>query len=237
MNPPFALKKGDEKERHFINYALSQMQDGGILFAIVPISVMVEGGAGKNWRKELLENNTLLSVITFPEDLFYPVSVGTIGVFIKKGVSHNFDKQNVYFARAITDGFRKKKGKRVTDNRERNQINEIREELKAFLINQNLQFKDVPEFKKICKLDQEDKNYELVPEIYIDSKIPNIKEVEIQLDKTIKESLTYLIKTKKWRDKHIQKKPKIEYIPVVFVKKIQENGLCTVKKKTALPQN
>jgi len=42
MNPPFALKKGDEKEKHFIDYALSQMQDGGILFAIIPISVMVE---------------------------------------------------------------------------------------------------------------------------------------------------------------------------------------------------
>ena len=194
MNPPFALKKGDEKERHFIDYALSQMQDGGILFAIVPISVMVEGGAGKNWRKELLENNTLLSVITFPEDLFYPVSVGTIGVFIKKGVPHDFDDQNVYFARAVTDGFRKKKGKRVTDKRERNQINEIREELKAFLINQNLQLKDVPEFKKICKLDQEDKNYELVPEAYIDSKIPTHEEIEQGVEEMIRESVAFKIK-------------------------------------------
>ncbi len=138
MNPPFALKKGDEKERHFIDYALSQMQDGGILFAIVPISVMVEGGSGKSWRKDLLENNTLLSVVTLPEDLFYPVSVGTIGVFIKKGIPHDFDNNNVYFARGVTDGFRKKKGKRITDERERSQIKEIKEELKAFLVNQNL---------------------------------------------------------------------------------------------------
>ena len=58
MNPPFALKKGEEKESRFIDYALSQMQDGGIFFVIVPISVMVES-SGKNWRKELLENNTL----------------------------------------------------------------------------------------------------------------------------------------------------------------------------------
>ncbi len=113
MNPPFALKKGDEKERHFIDYALSQMQDGGTLFAIIPISVMVEGGVGKNWRKELLKNNTLLSVVTFPTDLFYPVSVGTIGIFFKKGVPHNFDNQNVYFARGVTDNYRKKKGKRL----------------------------------------------------------------------------------------------------------------------------
>ncbi len=237
MNPPFALKKGDEKERHFIDHALSQMQDGGTLFAIVPISVMVEGGAGKNWREELLENNTLLSVVTFPEDLFYPVSVGTIGVFLKKGIAHDFDKQNVYFARGITDGFRKKKGKRIKDEREGDQLEKIKDELKAFLVNQNLKFKDIPEFKKICKLDTKDSNIELAPEIYIDSKIPKIKEVERQLDKTIKESLTYLIKQNKWREKHIKKQPKIKFVPVVYIKEKQGNGLCVVNKKTALPQN
>lgn len=194
MNPPFALKKDDQKERKFIDYALSQMQDGGILFAIVPISVMVEGGSGKSWRKELLENNTLLSVVTLPEDLFYPVSVGTIGVFIKKGVSHNFNNQNVYFARGVTDGFRKKKGKRITDERERNQIKEIKEELKAFLVNQNLKFEDVPEFKKICKLDKNDKNYELVPEAYIESRIPNHEEIEKGIEEMIRESVAFKIK-------------------------------------------
>ena len=197
MNPPFALKKGDEKERHFINYALSQMQDSGILFALIPISVMVEGGAGKNWRKELLEKNSLLSVITFPEDLFYPVSVGTIGIFIKKGTPHNFDNQNIYFARWVTDGFRKKKWKRVTDEKERNQINEIKEELKTFLINQNLKFQNVPEFKQICKLDKEDTNYELVPEIYIDNKIPSQEEIETGIDQMIRDSVGFLIKNHK----------------------------------------
>jgi len=148
MNPPFALKKGDEKESNFITYALSQMQDGGTLFVIVPISVMVEG-SGKNWRKELLENNTLLSVITFPEDLFYPVSVGTIGVFIKKGIPHNFDEQKVYFARAISDGFRKKKGKRIKVESSENKLAEFRDELRGFVANQNLKIDDIPEFKKI----------------------------------------------------------------------------------------
>ena len=194
MNPPFALKKGDEKERHFINYALSQMQDGGILFAIVPISVMVEGGAGKNWRKELLKNNTLLSVITFPDDLFYPVSVGTIGVFIKKGISHNFDKQNVYFARAITDGLRKKKGKRITDERERNQLREIKDELKTFIVNQNINFESIPEFKKITLLDKNDKTIELVPEAYLESKIPSYNEIEGGIEELIRETVAFKIK-------------------------------------------
>jgi type I restriction-modification system DNA methylase subunit len=195
MNPPFALKTEKDKERHFITYALSQMQDGGILFAIVPISVMVEGGSGKSWRKELLENHSLLSVVTFPEDLFYPVSVGTIGVFIKKGIPHNFNNQNVYFARGVTDGFRKKKGVRIfNEERERNQIKEIKEELRAFLVNQNLKFEDIPEFKKICKLDIDDKNYELVPEAYIDSKIPTHEEIERGIEKMIRESIAFKIK-------------------------------------------
>lgn len=193
MNPPFALKKGDEKESHFIDYALSQMQDGGILFVIVPISVMVEG-SGKNWRKELLENNTLLSVITFPEDLFYPVSVGTIGVFIKKGVPHNFDKQKIYFARATSDGFRKKKGKRIKVESSENRLFEVENELKAFLVNQNLKFSDVPEFKKICNLEKDDKNIELVPETYIDSRIPSLKEIESGVEEMIKEAIAFKIK-------------------------------------------
>ena len=193
MNPPFALKKGDEKESHFADYALDQMQDGGILFVIVPISVMVES-SGKNWRKELLENNTLLSVVTFPEDLFYPVSVGTVGVFIKKGIPHNFEKQKVYFARATSDGFRKKKGKRIRFENAENRLKEVEEELKAFLVNQNLKFSNVPEFKKICELDEEDSSVELVPEAYIDSRIPLLGEIEKGIEEMVKEAIAFKIK-------------------------------------------
>lgn len=193
MNPPFALKKGDEKESDFIDYALSQMEDGGILFVIVPISVMVEG-SGKNWRKELLENNTVLSVVTFPEDLFYPVSVGTIGVFVKKGIPHDFDNQKVYFARAIFDGFRKKKGKRIVVENSENTLKEVEGELKGFLANQNLKLKDVPEFKKICLIDKSDIGVELVPEAYIESKIPTLEEIENGVGEMIREAIAFRIK-------------------------------------------
>ncbi len=196
MNPPFALKKGDEKERHFIDYALSQMQDAGILFAIVPISVMVES-SGMVWRKELLRCHTILSVITLPEELFYPVSVGTVGVFIKKGFAHDFKNQNVYFARAVTDGYRKKKGKRLKDKRERNQLTEIHDELKTFILNQNTKIINVPEFKKVCKLDKSDKDYEIVPETYIDSKTPSFEEIEMGIEQMIRNSVSYLIKNHK----------------------------------------
>ena len=194
MNPPFALKKGAEKEYKFIEHALKQMEDDGILFSILPISVLVEKGT-KEWRKEvLLKNNRLLAVVTFPEDLFYPVSVGTIGIFIKKGIPHNFDKDKVFFARCVQDGFAKKKGVRKENSKVRNMLNEIKEELKNFIKNQNVKDISIPEFKRICLLDKEDKDIELVAEAYIESSIPTLKELENGLDEMIREAIAFKIK-------------------------------------------
>ena len=62
MNPPFALNEDDEKEYRFIDKALNQTEDGGILFSILPISTMTEKET-LSWRKELIENNTILSIV------------------------------------------------------------------------------------------------------------------------------------------------------------------------------
>jgi len=43
-------------------------------------------------------------------------------------------------------------------------------------------------------LDREDKNYELVPEAYIDSKIPTHKEIEEGIEEMIRESVAFKIK-------------------------------------------
>lgn len=195
MNPPFALKSSDEKEAKFIDYALQQMEDGGLLFVIVPISVMVESSS-KDWRKNtLLKNNRLLSVITFPEDLFYPVSVGTVGVFIKKGVQHNYKQDEVFFGRLIYDGFIKKKGKRLFDTESRSDLPNLQKELKAF-IHANLKPEDKPQFKQTTRLDPKDKLVELVPEAYLDSSIPEPKEIREEIDKMIRETASYIIRTK-----------------------------------------
>jgi type I restriction-modification system DNA methylase subunit len=194
MNPPFALKKGDEKEYKFIEHALKQMADGGVLFAVLPISVMVEKGI-QSWRKEvLLKNNKLLAVVTFPEDLLYPVSVGTIGVFIKKGVPHDFKNDKVYFARVSRDGFMKKKGIRKESDRVRNMLEEIKDELKAHIAGETPSVKNVPEFKKLTKLVEEDKNCELVAEAYLDSRIPSNEEIENGVDEMIREAVAFKIR-------------------------------------------
>lgn len=108
MNPPFALKKDDEKEYRFIDNALSQMEDNGLLFVIIPSTIMFKGKQLKTWREKMLEENTLEAVIKLPEDLFYPVAVHTSAVIIRKGIPHPSSKK--VFWGYLNDGYVKKKG-------------------------------------------------------------------------------------------------------------------------------
>ncbi|MDD9867737.1 MAG: N-6 DNA methylase [Candidatus Campbellbacteria bacterium] len=196
MNPPFSLKKEDEKESKFIDYALDQLKDKGILFAITPVSVMTEGKSGSKWRKKLLEENTILSVVTFP-DIFYPVSIITVGIFIKKGVPHDFENQNVYFARINDDGFTKRKGKRVFNDSVENDLDKIKKELVAFIKDENISIDNVPEFKKVAKLDKDDETHELAPEAYLDTKVLTRKEIEDGVEEMIRESVAFRIRYNK----------------------------------------
>jgi len=177
MNPPFALKKGDEQEYKFIEHALKQMEDGGLLFAVLPISVLVESSTNK-WRKEvLLRNNTLIAVVTFPEDLFYPVGVHTLGMFIKKGIPHDYEKQEVYFVKAKNDGYVKIKGVRKESKKVRNMLEEVKEELYNFIINnEQPNNKHILEFKEVVKLNKKEKYIELVPEAYLQTDYSKFKE-------------------------------------------------------------
>ncbi len=111
MNPPFALKNSIQKEYHFVDHGLEQLANNGLLFSVLPASVMYERKYSE-WRDILLEKHTLKAVISFPIDLFYPVATESVGVFIKKGVSHGFS-DDVLWGRIVDDGFIKRKGFRV----------------------------------------------------------------------------------------------------------------------------
>lgn len=199
MNPPFALKRSDEKEYKFVNCALGEMQDGGILFSVLPYPCMVKSGGYLRWREKLLENNTLLSVVTFPEDLFYPIGVHAIGIFIKKGIPHP-EKQNVLWIRALNDGYLKSKGKRLPNDKTPNDLETVKNILKAFLVNPNHTIKNIDEFQKVCPIDFNDKNLELVPEEYLDTKRPSITEIENNLDITLREFISFMVLAKKQDD-------------------------------------
>lgn len=194
MNPPFALKSSDEKEYRFVEQALSQMQDSGILFSVLPYSLMVKAGEYLSWRKSLLKSNTLLSVITFPIDLFYPIGVHTIGVFIRKGIAHP-EKQNVMWIRALNDGFLKSKGKRLPDNKVPNDLETENGILKSFIVNASMKVENITKFQKACPIDFSDELLELVPENYLDDDSPKMDEIQDGVEQTIRETVAYLIRT------------------------------------------
>lgn len=197
MNPPFALKKQDEKEFKFVDYALSQMAHSGILFCVLPYSVMVKPRIYQNWRiNSLLAHNTLLSVVTFPADLFYPVGVHTVGIFVKKGIPHPRD-QNVLWIRAITDGFNISKGKRLPNQKINNDLEKVRVMLRGFLMDQNQPIPNVFKFHKVSCIDYNDPLLELVPENYLDQSLPNNEEIAIGIDEVIRNSVAFLIQSGK----------------------------------------
>ena len=144
MNPPFALKTSDEKEFKFVEHALKQMQDGGILFAILPYPSMVRPGVYKHWRQNsLVKHHTLLSVITFHRELFYPADIHPLAMFVRKGVPHP-RQQGVLWLRTLNDGLLKHKRKRLPNPRAKNDFAVIRSTLKAFLANQAHPVQEIP---------------------------------------------------------------------------------------------
>ena len=193
MNPPFALKSSDDKEYKFIDYALKQIQDGGTLFSVLPYSAMSKSSGYDVWRKRLVQNNTLLAVITFPEDLFYPVGVFTIGVFIKKWTPHPKD-QNVLWVRAITDGYTKRKGKRLPNEKADNFLSASEDLVASFIANPNLKVKSRPKLVKSSPINFLDPRLELVPEVYLDDNDVTTDMIEKEMRYLIKEVASFKVK-------------------------------------------
>ena len=161
MNPPFALKKGDEKEYKFIDFALNKMEKGGLLFAVIPNSIVTSSRECLTWRKSMLEKNTLKAVIKLPDDLFYPVSVCTVAIIIQKGTPHDFKKDSIFIN--LIDGFSKKKS--VMIRRDDGNLLEMKKYLKSFL-SSSTEF-NKPKIIKTANI-VKDKEIECCPERFLD---------------------------------------------------------------------
>jgi hypothetical protein len=197
MNPPFALKRSDEKEFKFVDQALQQLQHGGLLFSVLPLACMVKPGIYKSWRKNvLLAANTLLAVITFPLDLFYPVAVGSVGIFVRKGHPHP-TSQNVLWVRAVNDGLLKRKGRRLPNPRAANDLDPTRDVLKAFLSNPNFPAPNIERLQKGCPIEFSDPLLELVPENYLDQPIPTYDEIKDGMEQVVRDAVAFQIRSRK----------------------------------------
>lgn len=194
MNPPFALKTSDEKEYRFIEHSLKQMRNSGLLFSVLPTSNMVKQGNYLNWRKNsLLRENTLLAVVTFPNDLFYPIGVETCGIVIRKGEPHKKD-QNVLWIKIKNDGFLKSKGRRLPNERAKNDFDFITDKIQQFIKNPNIKIDDIEEYIKAIPIDFSDPNLELLPEVYLDEKKPTETDIKNRIDNTLRDSISLMVK-------------------------------------------
>ena len=224
MNPPFAKPKSEDKEYKFIEHALKQMQNEGILFSVLPTSNMVKQGNYLNWRKNtLLKENTLLCVINFAHDLFYPTGIETCGVIIKKGIAHN-SGQKVLWVKITEDGFVKSKGKRLPSGRAKNELENVKQTVKDFIKNQDITVVNIPEFQKACEIDFSDNNLELLPEVYLDEKKPTDNELKDRIDLAIRDTISLMIKFKKINDF------KKEIITKTFFNKFKKINLTNLKE-------
>lgn len=194
MNPPFALKESDEKEYRFVEKALSNMVDGGILFSVVPISTVAESGESLAWRRDaLLAHNTLLAVVSFPEELFVPISKQALGIVVRKGVPHRAE-QPVLWGRVTTDGFRVSKARRLpAPVGSPNQLKDITPILRNFLLDPSAPVADVPEFVRVSRIDRSDPLVELLPGAYLDSSTPTPGQLAERLDRQVREDIASIV--------------------------------------------
>ena len=190
MNPPFAQ---DDKEYVFVTHALRQMEDHGLLFSVLPYSVMVKPGAYKEWRKSLLQENTLLAVVTFPIDIFYPVSAPPVGIFVRKGVPHDRNQPTLWI-RAETDGHLKVKGKRLPSDRTTNQLEDCVPTLRAFLNDPSLPVDSIPRHMIAAPIDFADQLFELVPEAYLEQEELSDDNVLASVESVLRDSAAFLVR-------------------------------------------
>lgn len=102
LNPPFTYS---ENGMPFIRFGLGKMQKGGKGAIIIQDSA----GSGKavSSNKEILKNNTLLTSIKMPVDLFQPMAGVQTSIYIfEAGVPHDYEK-TVKFIDFSNDGYKR----------------------------------------------------------------------------------------------------------------------------------
>lgn len=107
FNPPYSQGKTDKTltEISFINHALDMLIIGGKLAVIIPQSTMVgKTKEEKEYKKKILEKNTLELVITLNKDTFYGVGTNPVIAVFEGGKPHPQNKK-VKFINFEDDGF------------------------------------------------------------------------------------------------------------------------------------
>jgi len=201
MNPPFALKASLDKEYRFVSRALTLMADSGLLFSLLPMDAMFGAHQQKVWRRdELLAKHTLLAVISLPSELFVPAALKqVVGIVVKKGIPHQKDRP-VFWGRVAQDGYITVKSKRlpaselVPPRQEPSDIPSILPSLRGFIAHPEAVSVNVPMLCKTAPIDFGDPLFELLPEAYLDSRIPSRDDLEQAVAGMTRETAAFLIR-------------------------------------------
>jgi hypothetical protein len=170
------------------------MQENGLLFAILPYSELVQDGAALLWRREeLLAENTLLAVVSFPEDLFYPVAgKHTCGIIVRRGIPHEYTK-DVLWVQILDDGYIKRKKKRLSRNPDNNDLTKSVDLITKF-IHEGSVPKSVPRFIKASPIADKDTDLELVPGVNLENKDYTIPELKERLGEQLRGLFSFAIR-------------------------------------------
>ena len=94
----------------------------------------------------------------------------------------------------MNDGMLKRKGRRLPDPRTRDDLREVQSNVKAFLNDATMSVSSSHQFEKTSPIEFGDTALELVPEVYLDQKMPSSTEISDALRIDVRLCLAYLIK-------------------------------------------
>ncbi len=180
MNPPYSQTDDGGSELDFVYNMLNLLEPGGLGIAIIPINCVCSVQTKETLkRKKILEEHTLLGVMSMPTTLFYPVGTVTCIVIFRAHRPHDCNVKS-WFAYCRDDGFI------VSRNSGRIDRNKKWEEIKTKWVNAFRDFSEIPGFsiKRSIKY-----NDEWCSEAYLQPNYDEITESDFQ--KAVEEYFVY----------------------------------------------
>ena len=109
LNPPYNDVTGID-ELKFIENNLSGIEVNGVVVAIVPMRcALYQTGKGAIIKQRLLDSHTLVSVMSMPHELFYPIAIVTCIMVFRAHIPHAESNRKTWFGYWKDDGFVKVK--------------------------------------------------------------------------------------------------------------------------------
>ena len=166
MNPPFALP---EPEHQFVDHALEQTVEGGLLFAVVPNAVI--NGLNKSeraWREETIRHHTVRAVLRMPRPLFHPRADKVTYSLILEAWRPHESKDRVFFAIFHDHESASRLSKFVKQVDIRDNLERLTRELRGFMAGSAEAVSELPAETGLRRLRLGD-HFDFSPEAYLDN--------------------------------------------------------------------